>query len=224
MTLESYLLLAHSDTALLAIIAVLCLSRSTERKRNDIRLVGLICLAGFVSNCLALLFATLRLSGAINIPPSIYDYLFIFLVTILYNDQTSKKHERFLRVIPILYLIFGVVNLFFFQKEQINSYTKFASSLIVITYCAIYFYRMMMDLPTLEVHKLPMFWFNSAFLIYHAGTVFLFAFTSYLIHVLKDNMLIYLSFHNVLSILTHLIMMVGIMYYYRTARGGIAIT
>jgi hypothetical protein len=225
MTLESYLILAHSDTALLALIALLCLFKSQpEKKRLDVKLIGLICLTGFICNALALLFARLGMTSAINIPPSIYDYLLLILVTILYNDQTFRKHQNFFKVIPVLYLVFGILNLIFFQREQINSFTKLVSALIIILYCAIYFYRMMKDLPTLEVHKLPMFWFNSGFLIYNAGTVFLFAFTSYLIHVLKDNMLIYFSFHNVLSILHHLIFVIGLVYYYRTSGGRIVTT
>ena len=105
------------------------------------------------------------------------------------------------------FFIFALINLFFFQKTTPNSYSYIFHSAILIIYCLFYFYVLMRDLPSLYVHHLPMFWFNSAFLIFYAGTFFLFSFTSYLINVLKNNMLIYWSFHNILSIIEHLIVL-----------------
>ncbi len=82
----------------------------------------------------------------------------------------------------------------------------------MITYCLLYFYVLMQDLPSLYVHQFPMFWFNSGLLIFHAGTFFLFSFHAYLVNVLKNNMLIYWSFHNMLSIIEHIIFLIGLYY------------
>ncbi|HZI23708.1 MAG TPA: hypothetical protein VFD46_01440, partial [Chryseolinea sp.] len=43
-------------------------------------------------------------------------------------------------------------------------------------------------------------------------TFFLFSFHAYIINVLKNNMLIYWSFHNVLSIIEHIIFLIGLSY------------
>ena len=84
--------------------------------------------------------------------------------------------------------------------------------MIILCYALLFFYHLMKDLPERQVHHLPMFWFNSGFLIYHAGTIFLFAFTSYLINVLKDNLMYYMIFHNILNVVQHLIFIIGFRY------------
>ena len=62
---------------------------------------------------------------------------------------------------------------------------------------------------------MPMFWFNSAFLVLGAGTFVLYTFTSYLIHVLRNDMITYWSIHNMLSIFANLIVMIGLYYDFR---------
>jgi hypothetical protein len=72
------------------------------------------------------------------------------------------------------------------------------------------------ELPAQHIHHLPMFWFNSAFLIFNAGVFFLFAFTAYITTVLKNNLLIYWTFHNLWNMLEHLIILVGLYYDLKT--------
>src|SRR6478609_401551 len=173
MTLEFYLLLAHSDTALLALIALLGIFYS-GRNKTDIKLIGLLGVAGFLSNMLGFLSVKLKWSHLINLPSSVYDFVLITIVTILYNNETNRKHKWYFLIVASFYIVVSLLNMIFIQQGEISSYSKLLGSLIIITYAIVYFYRLMVDLPTYEVHRLPMFWFNSSFLIYHAGTVFLF--------------------------------------------------
>jgi hypothetical protein len=221
MTLEAYLFLANSDTVLLAFIALLSLYNFSKSKK-EIKLIGLIALAGSAANGITIVFANLRLTALMNIPATVYDFVFILLVSALYDHQTNRKYVLLFRVTGVTGALVVLTNLIFFQQQEISSYSKLLSALLVITYAVIYFYRLMIDLPTHEVHKLPMFWFNSGFLIYHAGTIFLFAFTSYLVHVLKDNLLIYYSFHNVLSLVKNVILLVGVLYNIKAGRTAMA--
>jgi hypothetical protein len=108
--------------------------------------------------------------------------------------------------------MFGLFNLVYLQPLTITSYNKLASSIIVLCYAVMFFYALMKDLPEHQLYQLPMFWFNSALLVYHAGTIFLFAFTSYLIEVLSDNLVYYMIFHNLLLVVHHLIFAVGFGY------------
>ena len=78
----------------------------------------------------------------------------------------------------------------------------------------------MVELPAQHIHHLPMFWINSAFLFYHAGTFFLFAFTAYIIVVLKNDLLVYWTFHNLLSIIEHMIILIGLYYDLKSLPGG----
>lgn len=116
--------------------------------------------------------------------------------------------------------VLAFANLYFVQKTSINSYAYVLRAAILICYSLWYFYVLIRDLPSLYVHQMPMFWFNSAFLVMSAGAFFLFAFTSYLINVLRNDLLIYWSFHNILSILEHIIIMIGLYYDFRQFKAG----
>jgi hypothetical protein len=70
----------------------------------------------------------------------------------------------------------------------------------------------MIELPSMHLQRMPMFWFNSAFLIYYAGALVLFVFTSYIINVLKQDLVTYWIFHNCLSICEHFLVLTGLYY------------
>ncbi len=74
----------------------------------------------------------------------------------------------------------------------------------------VFFYRLMKDLPALEIQRLRMFWINTAILIYFSGNLFLFIFNDYLVSVLKNNLEVYWSFHNLLNIAKNLLFAIGL--------------
>jgi hypothetical protein len=146
----------------------------------------------------------------INIPQSFCGIFQFLVTTLLYYVALNKKNGgRFLSV-AIVFFLFGIVNVLFWQKLDINTYTSSISSFIVLVYCVVYWYRLLVELPVQELHRFPMFWYNSAFLIFSAGTLFLYLFTSYLQEVLHNNLLIYWSFHNILSIVQRIVIMIGL--------------
>ena len=67
----------------------------------------------------------------------------------------------------------------------------------------------MKDLPTVEVFRLPIFWVNVAVLVYFSGNLFVFMLSDYLVTVLKDNLIVYWSFHNFLSIVKNILLAIG---------------
>jgi hypothetical protein len=210
MTLESYLVVVYVQAALSGIIALMCFYKFNARE-NVVKLIGLLFSLSFLSTMSTLNF------GYGNITGSVYFLLSVIIAGWIYNQATGRKYATLLLATSIIFVGFAVINLLFIQKNANNSYSKMAGSFIIILYCVFYFYHLMQELPTVHVQRLPMFWFNSAFLLFYAGTVFLFAFTGYLIHVLKDDMLAYWAFHNVLFIMHQLIILVGVTYSFRSS-------
>lgn len=211
MTLDGFLLTAHSQTTLSGIIAVLCFYRYGTRKQY-VRLIGFVFLLSFVANLSALAFHVYGPKRFSNIPQSMYDIGNLCFISLVFYNALSKRYGTFFLITTVFFLGFSVLNFMFLQKEAINSHNKFLSSFIILCYCIFYFYRLMVELPSTHLQRMPMFWFTSAFLMYHAGTLFLFAFTSYLIHILKNDLIAYWSFHNILSIIQQLLMLIGIYY------------
>jgi hypothetical protein len=212
-----YYLTSFTITFLSALIAGISLYRHVE-KNTVIKLIGILFTISFICNILQYLFFYLKMYPLINITSSIYDLSVIIIISAIFNDQTKSKHRQVIIGIAVIYLIASVINLTFFQKDGNASFNKLGISFILTGYCIYYFYRLMVDLPTMHLHRLPMFWFNSAFLIFSAGSIFLFAFIDYLVHVLNDDLLKYWSFHNTLFILQQLIILIGLSYDFKSLR------
>jgi len=212
MTIEQVVTLAHIQTALSAIVAILCLVKFKSRDRV-IRLIGLVFMTSFLANVTALAFHVFTsLNAFINTTYPAFSIISFVLISRVYYISLRTIHVRWFVLSAVIFIAFAFINLFFIQKLDLNSYTNIFYSAILIIYCLLYFYILMRDLPSLYVHQLPMFWFNSALLIFHSGVFFLFSFTSYLVNVLKNDLLIYWSFHNILSIIEHFIVLIGVYY------------
>jgi len=212
MTIEIYLYLAIAQTALSAIVATIALIRYRFRS-SIVKLLGFVFLTSFLANAASFAlvnFSTMRIF--INATYPVYLIIGLALYSRIYHIILHKKNTKWFVLAATTFTIFALINLFFVQKTAPNSYSYIFFSAIIIIYCLLYFYVLIRDLPSLYVHHLPMFWFNSALLVFHAGTFFLFSFQSYLINVLKNSMLVYWSFHNMLSIIEHIIVLVGLYY------------
>jgi hypothetical protein len=212
MTIEQFVTLAHIQTALSAIVAILCLVKFKSRDRV-IRLIGFVFFTSFLANITALAFHMVPpLIPFINTGYPAFSMVSFILLARVYHISLRTIHGGWFVLSAVIFIAFALSNLFFIQKLTLNSYTNIFYSAIIIIYCLLYFYTLMRDLPSLYLHHLPMFWFNSALLIFHAGVFFLFAFTTYLVNVLKNDLVTYWSFHNILSIIEHFIVLIGVYY------------
>lgn len=217
MARDIYFLIFYLQTFLSALIAVVSLYRFSQRNLA-VRLIGILFVFSFICNVLAYLLFYYRIAGSQNIPGSLYDIITVLVVSIIFNFITKSKYRLVITTTVVIYSAAALLNLFFLQKLENASYNKLFGSFIIIVYTVYYFYRLIVELPTVHLQRLPMFWFISAFLIFHAGAIFLFAFTDYLVNVLKDNLITYWSFHNLLTILQQLAILVGLSYDLKNSR------
>jgi hypothetical protein len=131
------------------------------------------------------------------------------ITTFFYYAIKWRSLQAYLIVINIAYLLFGVVNYLYIQAESVNSYSNILHSLIILVLCIVYFYKLLKDLPAQQLQRLPMFWIVSAFFFSHAGKLVIYTVTHYLIHFVRDNLIIVWSFHNFLSIIANLLIAYG---------------
>jgi len=213
-TLDHFLAIVFIQTTLSAIVFLVCMYHYRKREKY-IKLIGFIFLVGFLANVAAFIFRNVGLQKIINTPQTFYMITNITLVTIIYFKLFRRKPLDWLWI-AVPFFLLAVANTAFIQKDKINTITLVIQSFIILIYTLVYFYRLMVELPAQHIHHVPMFWFNSAFLIFHAGTFFLFVFTDYIVHVMKNNMITYWSFHNALSIIEHSIVLVGLYYDFKS--------
>ncbi len=215
MTIEHFLLTAELQTFLLGLLAILCFVKYRSRT-SVVRLMGFIFLAGFMANiCSWLLTRTGVFREYSNLPGIFYFVLTIGLFSYVYIVVLFRKKLLLAILITTASALIAFINFYHVQKTSVNSNVFVIHAGVMISYSLWYFYVLMRDLPSLHIHQMPMFWFNSAFLVLGAGTFVLYAFTSYLIHVLRDDMVTYWSIHNMLSIFAHLIVLIGLYFDFR---------
>lgn len=193
----------------MALFAIGCVMTFIKTKIRDYYIIILgLSLVTSVAADLAAFF--LRGIANPNYAASLYQILVFPLISLIYFYAVGKRKGTFFTIAAIVFVLFAIVNLLFIQKSSINSYTLIVKSIIVIIYAIYYFYWLLRELPTSQLQRLPMFWINSAYIIYFSGNLFLFVFTSYLVHVLNNNLLVYWTLHNVLGIIEGLMIIVAL--------------
>jgi hypothetical protein len=208
MTLQAFWQIFWLQTALSLLVFLLGFYRYNERS-ICIKLVCLLFGLSFLCNVISYL---IKSTGLVNVPGSIYDVLSFVIICVIYHYAFNKQYAKFFFIISIVFTIISVINLFYYQQTDNASFNKLISAFVVIVLAIAYFYRLLLELPTSHIQRLPMFWINSSFLIYSAGSLFLFAFTTYIIKVLDNDLLGYWSYHNALSIIEHIIILFAITY------------
>ncbi|MEJ0031144.1 MAG: hypothetical protein WDO15_12550 [Bacteroidota bacterium] len=114
-------------------------------------------------------------------------------------------------ILAIVFILFGIVNLIFIQgHEKMNLYTLAFGAVSLILISLVYFYLLIKELPTESITRLPMFWINTAILIYYSGTFFQYLLTDYLINVLKGDIVNTWTIHNFLGFVFYVIVSVGL--------------
>ena len=210
MTLDQFFITSYIQTALSGIVAAAAFMRFTSRSMV-VKLVGCSFLLGFVCNAVAI-FLYNTYPQYSNIPQTLYFIFNFLIISALFYNAFQGQYRVWIFIALAVCIPFSFYDAIILKKNFLDSYSPFAKSFFSITFSVLYFYKLMVDMPAVHLHRLPMFWFNSAFLFFNAGTLFLYAFTGYLIHVLHNDMLAYWSFHNSLSILEHIIILVGLFF------------
>ena len=206
MTLKSFLLIADIQTALFAIGATLSFLKFKVRQYYIV-LLGFTLLASVCGDAASFL---LRGIANPNYGASVYNMVVFPLITAIYYYSVGNRHKNLFVFVSAAVVLFTIVNVLFIQKSSINSYTLIIQSIIIICYSLYYFYWLIRELPTSQLHLLPMFWINSAYILFFSGNLFLFVFTSYLVNVLNNDLLVYWSLHNVLGIIEGLMIIVAL--------------
>ncbi len=198
MTLEQFHIISYIQIGIYILGAVFSFIQFQKREMY-IKLMGVFCLTSVIGDLSSFLLFYLKINP--NYAASVFNIMALPIVSSIYYLAIDRNHKRIIIGVTALYFLFGIINFLVIQKKDINSYTLIMLSIIIILYCLYYFYWLLKELPTMHLHRLPMFWINSAFMVYFSGNLFLFVFTSYLVNVLNNNLLVYWSLHNFLGMI-----------------------
>jgi TRAP-type C4-dicarboxylate transport system permease small subunit len=132
------------------------------------------------------------------------------LLLLLYFLAFSRKYSILFVAIGLCYTTFFFVDLFFLQAQQLTSFSITLTAAVFILFSVLHFFKLMRDLPSTHIQNLPMFWIDTAVLVYFAGAFFIFLLRNYLIEVMKDDQIVYWSLHNILNIIKNILFAIGL--------------
>lgn len=207
MTLQTFLLIIRIQSILFGLGAILSLVKYNARQ-TYIKLLGLTLFSSVLGDEAGNILHHYKIS--VNYSSTTFYVLIIPLISAVYFHAMNRQKKWVFITVPCLYVAFALNNVLFLQRSSINSYTLIVQSILVIILCLYYFYWLLQELPTSQLHRLPMFWVNSAYIIFYSGNLFLFVFTSYLVNVLNNQLLVYWSLHNILGIIQASMMSIGL--------------
>ena len=125
------------------------------------------------------------------------------IATIYYSLSKEILWKRIVLTFTILFVLFSIINLTYFETFiQFNSNQRYVEGIMVLIFCIGYYTKLLREAENIYLEKHPYFWLTSGYLIYFAGTLFLFLFSR---ELMENSDSSYWSLHGMLNIFLNLI-------------------
>jgi hypothetical protein len=132
-----------------------------------------------------------------------------FFSLIFYHAIGNVHLKRYLYLINIVYVVLVTYNAIYVQGSSINSYSFLSSSILVLAFCVVYYFKLLRDLPTENLYQLPLFWIVSGFFFTKSGKIVLYTVIQYLMDHHQDNLMYLWIMHNSLTIIENSMLVYG---------------
>ncbi|MCB0486890.1 MAG: hypothetical protein KDC99_00340 [Cyclobacteriaceae bacterium] len=135
--------------------------------------------------------------------------LLLWMYYVVFND---KKIKLSFTIVGSVLTAFGIVNWLFIQKSEGNTYTFAIDSFVILITSLYYFYWLGFRKPKQDSQNsnASLFWINSGLVIYLSATLLLLIAAEYIINVLKDDFIIFWTYHNIMGIIANLFFFYGL--------------
>ncbi len=138
---------------------------------------------------------------------------YMFYAIIFFRHFQSNKLRRIILTSILLFTLYSLLNSFIFQSLTINnSNAIIVESLLLLTWCLIYFRDKMIAINEIQLIKDPLFWVVCGILFYFLGNIFVESLLNYLI---KKEISIARSLYKLSYIFSYILfvsMIVGLSY------------
>jgi hypothetical protein len=179
-----------------------------NRQPSEIRWLTILLYLSFFCDALAIFLVLNR--GNPNHASSLFWISGLALLSgFFYHIIGWSRLKAGLIFINVAYFVFAVANFLVIQKSALNSYTVTIESIIVLTLSILYFYKLLRDLPTQQLQKLPLFWIVAGFFFTYAGKLVVYTVTDYLIRFQDNDLEVIWTFHNFLTVIANLLIGYG---------------
>ncbi len=190
--------------------------RHFKKLSRDLSYILIICVCSLLADGISVICLNYKIQFNNWVIANIFLYIQqIFLLNILLIYLHLKTRLYLLVFLSILFFI----NFFLVQNPWIfNSYFNYLGAILQIILCMTFLYRLLRDLPAVDISRYYPLWIAFASLTYYGGTLFLFLFNNYLLSI---NLVTHKStwvLHNSLNILKNLLFAFSIWLHYRNMK------
>lgn len=154
--------------------------------------------------------AVLRKNHMSNMPVfHIYTAVEFTLISFFYIKVIGNKN--FTRAITVLIFLFLILAGYEFwtKMNKMDDLSTTTEAFIVMFYAVLGFSLLLKNPVHAKVTVIPLFWINTAFLLYFAGNLFLFIFSSYIQQHFKQEFNELWSIHSVMSMVFYSLITIG---------------
>lgn len=140
----------------------------------------------------------------------VFTSLEFLLISIFFIKTISPSKLNYL-LGGIIVVFFGIsgYELLSAAENTLDEISTTTEAILFIIYSLGTFFYMLQNPGQQSIFTVPLFWFNTAILLYFSGNLFLFLFTNYLVAHSGENFYELWGIHSVLNIIFYILISVG---------------
>ncbi|CAN5905042.1 hypothetical protein BH11BAC7_BH11BAC7_32890 [soil metagenome] len=154
--------------------------------------------------------AVLRMDHMNNMPVfHIYTVIEFTWISLFYIKAVpGKKITALITALILLFLVLAAYE-FRHNMNEMDVLSTTTEAFIVMFYAVLGFSLLLKNPVHSKVTSIPLFWINTAFLLYFAGNLFLFIFSSYVQQHFKKEFNELWGIHSIMSLIYYLLIATG---------------
>lgn len=102
---------------------------------------------------------------------------YFFITIFIYYSIISKNAKRVIVVVSAAFLVYALYELIVSQSNSFDSIPSGVESILIIAFCIYYLFEKIREPNSLFLYSTADFWIIVSFIIYFAGTFFLFIYS-----------------------------------------------
>ncbi|HWY38714.1 MAG TPA: hypothetical protein VNY73_09160, partial [Bacteroidia bacterium] len=151
-----------------------------KKVKNDFPFLLYLAIVSFVLETVIISLHTYHINNLVFLRASTIAQF--VLLSLFYNKSlVPSKVVTFIRIFIVIFLAVALFDLYKNGLSAMDDMSLTFASIVLMLYSLFTFYHIMQNPVQLNILSDPLFWFNTAVLIYFSGCLFLFLFSSYIL-------------------------------------------
>lgn len=177
------------------VISAICLMGYSKRP-TYIKVLGFYGLNSFIFQLMQWVSIFFFYNQQLNTIGNVYVLFENIILSYLFYSVIQARAFRNAIIISILFYMLIYIFVFLMFPKSSYSIIRSVRDLQMVVFCMLFFFYLLRELPEYDLMQVPMFWVNSALLIFFSGTFILSYFRDYIVAMMGDGIGNYWIFRN----------------------------